>query len=122
DFAALARQSSEHKESAARGGEMGWAPENQIVPEIRNQIAGMSKGDVSDPIRAADGWHIVRLVDTKPEAPPPLAEVRDTIVAPLRQAKAQTNQQAYVAGLLQKTPISVNEIGLRKIFEGAADK
>lgn len=117
NFADLARLNSEHKPSADKGGDLGWAPEPQIAPEIRSQITGMSKGDVSDPIRTEAGWHIVRMVDTKPAAPRPLAEVRDTVIAALRQRKTQENEQAYLAGLLDKNPVSVNEIGLRKIFE-----
>ena len=73
----------------------------------------MSPGDVSDPIRMEDGWHIMRLVDTKPAAPRPLAEVKDTIVSALRQRKQQENEQAYIStNCSSKTPISVNEIGL----------
>jgi len=119
NFADLARANSEHKESAARGGDLGWVPEPQLAPEIRSQVAGMSKGDVSDSIRTADGWHIIRLVDTKAAAPRPLAEVKGTIIAALRQRQEQANEQAYVARLLDKTPIAVNEIGLKKIFDSA---
>lgn len=119
DFAALARANSDEKESAQKGGELGWMPENQITPEILRQVSGMSKGDVSDPIRTADGWHIIRLVDTKAAAPRPLADVRDALASALRQQKAEQNQQAYLAQLLQKIPVSVNEIALRKTFETA---
>ena len=119
DFHDIARANSEHKESAEKGGDMGWLPETQIVPEIRSKVSGMTNGEVSDPIRASDGWHIIRMVDTKPAAPQPLAEIKDKLAAALRQRKAQENEQAYLAGLLEKTPVSVNEIGLRKIFETA---
>ncbi len=119
NFEDLARANSDHKESAARGGDMGWTAEAQIIPEIRSQIAGMNKGEVSDPIRSTAGWHIVRMMDTKPAAPRPLADVKATIVASLRQRKAQENEQAYLASLLEKTPISVNEIGLQKVFQTA---
>jgi peptidylprolyl isomerase len=117
DFAALARKFSEHAASAERGGEMGWAAESQVIPEIRAQIEGMAKNEVSDAIRAGDGWHIVRLVDTKPAAPRPLADVKDSIVAALRQRQEQINAQTYIGKLLDKAPISVNEMALRKIFE-----
>jgi peptidylprolyl isomerase len=117
DFVELARANSDHKDSAERGGEMGWAPENQIVPEIRAKIASMTNGEISDPIRTSDGWHIIRMVDTKPAAPRPLAEVKDQLAALLRQRKAQETEQAYLAGLMEKTPVTVNEFALRKIFE-----
>ena len=71
----------------------------------------------SDPIRAGSGWHIIRMDDTRPAAPRPLAEVHDQLAAALRQRKAQANEQTYLNGLLAKNPIAVNEIGIKKIFE-----
>lgn len=118
-FEDIARASSDHKSSAAKGGDMGWATPEQIVPEIRKEVAGMSVGEVSDPIRSAAGWHIVRLVATKPAAPRPLAEVKDTLVTMLRQRMSKESQQAYVARLLEKNPVAVNEAALRKLFEAA---
>jgi parvulin-like peptidyl-prolyl isomerase len=118
-FEDLARANSDHKDSAAHGGDMGWAPENEITQEIRGPVAGMSAGEISDPIRAPDGWHIIRMMETKPAAPLPLAEVKDRLITLLRQRKMQENEQAYLAALLEKTPVAVNEIGLRKLFEAA---
>jgi peptidylprolyl isomerase len=115
-FEDLARTYSERKDTAERGGDLGWLPENDVVPEIRSQIAGMSKGEVSQPIHVADGWQIVRLVDIKPAAVRPLDEVKDTIIRALRQRKAAENQQAYVNELVRKNPISLNEIALRNLF------
>lgn len=77
----------------------------------------MLKGEISDPILGSTGWHIVRLMDTKAAAPRPLAEVRDTLVGTLRQRKVQELQQAYVASLLGKNPVAVNEARLRTLFE-----
>jgi peptidylprolyl isomerase len=118
-FDDLAKENSDHRDSAARGGDIGWVPDPQLVPEIRTQVTGMAVGEVSDPVRTEGGWHIVRLVETKPAGPRPLAEVRETIVAALRQRKVQENEQAYLADLLSKNPVAVNEIGLRKAFADA---
>ncbi len=117
NFGDLARAHSDHKPSAEKRGDLGWASQNDIMPEILSQIAGMTRGEVSDPIRTKAGWHIVKLIDTKPAAPRPLAEVRDTLVASLRQRKLQENQQAYVARIVDKNPVTVNEGLLRKLFE-----
>jgi peptidylprolyl isomerase len=118
-FEDIARASSEHKASAAKDGDMGWAAPAQIVKEIRDQVIGMTVGEISAPIRTDAGWHIVRLTATKPAAPRPLAEVKETIVTNLRQRKAKDSQQAYVAKMLEKNPIAINEPGLRKMFETA---
>jgi len=119
NFEAIARTNSEHPASAARGGDLGWADQNQIVPEIRNQVVGMTKDEISDPILGSTGWHIVRMLDTRPAAPRPLAEVKDSLAAMLRQHKAQEAQQMYIARLLEKNPASVNQARLRALFESS---
>jgi peptidylprolyl isomerase len=118
-FEDVARASSEHKSSAAKGGDMGWAFQDQIAPEIRKEIIGMPVGEITDPIHSDAGWHIVRLIATKPAQPRPLAEVKETVVTSLRQQKTKDTEQAYVSKLLEKTPVSVDEEGLRKLFEAA---
>jgi peptidylprolyl isomerase len=116
NFADIARASSESAQGEPAG-DLGWASEAQIVPEIRGQVTGMSPGDVADPIRTEAGWHVIRMVETRPAGPRPLAEVKDQLVAAMRQSKLQENQQAYVSALLEKTPAMINEIALKKIFE-----
>ena len=117
DFTALAKSASDMKPAKKQGGDLGWASEAELVPEIRTQVAGMTQGEISDPIRTASGWHIIRMDDTRPAAPRPLAEVHDQLAAALRQRKAQANEQAYLAGLLTKSPAAINEMALKKIFD-----
>jgi len=51
DFAKLAKENSAHKESAEKGGELGWVSEEQMVPEIRRAVAGMRRRQPADQIR-----------------------------------------------------------------------
>jgi peptidylprolyl isomerase len=118
NFAEIAKGGSDTA-SGEPAGDLGWAAEAQIIPEIRTQITGMSPGDISDPIRAGGGWHIIRMVDTRPAGPRPLSEVKDQLAAALRQAKLQENEQVYISALLEKTPAMINEIALKKLFEAA---
>jgi peptidylprolyl isomerase len=116
-FEDLAKRNSQHKTSAARGGDMGWLIETQILPEIRNRVAGMTRGDVSDPVRSEQGWHVIRLLDTKPAAPRPLGEVKSLIATSLRQKRQQDEEQQYIVRMLQKTPVTVNEPQLRAALD-----
>jgi peptidylprolyl isomerase len=115
DFARVAREASEHKESAAKGGELGWVPEPQLLPEIRAVVTRMNKGDVSAPIRSASGWHVVRLIDRKPSSVRALADVRDQLAASLRLRKAQEAERTYIEGLLGKSAVTVNQVELQKV-------
>lgn len=118
DFGKIARESSEHKESAANGGDLGWLPETQLIPEIRAAVLRMTRGELSPPIRSSTGWHIVRLVDRKPSAIRPLSEVRDTIVANMRLRRAQEAERTYIEALLGKATVNVNQAELQKLQAG----
>jgi peptidylprolyl isomerase len=113
DFAAVAHETSES--NAETGGDIGWVAENQLVPEIRAVAAALAKDAVSDPLRLDDGWHLVKLLDTKPAGILSLAEVKPALVDRMRQAKVAQLRQAYMARLLQKDPPVLNEMALAKI-------
>jgi peptidylprolyl isomerase len=115
DFAKIARESSEHKDSAPKGGDLGWVPETQLVPEVRTVVTRMTKGEVSTPIRTAGGWHIVRLADRKPSATRPLAEVREQIVAAMRLRRAQDVERRYIEDLLSKSAVTINQSELQRM-------
>jgi parvulin-like peptidyl-prolyl isomerase len=116
DFASVAKAQSEEPESATRGGELGWLTENQIQPEVRSQLGSLTKNSISEPIRLDDGWHILRVIDIKEAYTPALEEIRTALAQQLRNEKTQANSQAYLAKLLQQTPVAINELALSKVL------
>jgi parvulin-like peptidyl-prolyl isomerase len=115
DFAAIAQSDSDDRESAKRQGEIGWLSEAQLTPEIRAQVVGLAKDGIADPLRLDDGWHLIKLLDTKPAHTPPLAELRDQLAERLRAERAQANRRAYLAKVVQENPPAVNELALSKL-------
>ena len=63
-FAAVAQQISKAP-GAQMGGALGWVPENQLEPEVRSVITGMSTKALTHPIRTLDGYHIFYLSDKR---------------------------------------------------------
>jgi peptidylprolyl isomerase len=118
DFAKLAKENSAHKESAEKGGELGWVSEEQMVPEIRRVVTGMAKGDVSQPIKSAAGWHLIKLLDKKPAGTRSLADIRPNLIVAMRNRKAQDLERAYLEALSIKLPPTINQIGLGKLQSG----
>jgi peptidylprolyl isomerase len=118
EFGKVAREQSDHKESAAKDGELGWVPETQLIPEVRAAVARMTKGEVSAPIRSGTGWHIIRLADRKPSVTRALSEVRDQLVAAMRMRKAQEVERAYIEALLSKANVQINQPELQKLQHG----
>lgn len=117
DFAAIAKANNEEPESASRGGEIGWLAENQVQPEVRPQVTSLSKNTTSEAIRLEDGWHILKVLEIKEAYTPTLDELRSQLVQQLRNEKAQSNSQAYLAKLLQQSPVAINELALSKLLK-----
>ena len=117
DFAKVAKESSAHKESAEKGGEIGWVSEDQMVAEIRNVAVKLNKGDVSPPVKSAAGWHLIRLLEKKPPSLRPMTEVRASLVSAMRQRKVQEGERVYLEALRTKARPTINQIELNKIVE-----
>lgn len=112
DFAALARTGSDEKKSAATGGELGWLAEGQIRPEIRSALSQLAVGGISEPVRLDEGWHILKNLEVREARPLTLDEVRVQLSQRIRAERAQANRQAYLAKLLEQTPLTINELAL----------
>jgi peptidyl-prolyl cis-trans isomerase SurA len=66
DFSELARNYSEDRATSIRGGELQWFGAGQMVPEFEDATFALkNSGDVSNPIRSAYGWHIIKLIEKR---------------------------------------------------------
>ena len=108
DFAAIAEKESDDKLSAQQGGEMGWMGEDKLAPRIRDMAHVLRKGGISVPVRLADGWHILKLLDTKDFSPPPFDAAKVKLAQVLRAERERTDQLAYLSKLLEQNPVSIN--------------
>jgi peptidylprolyl isomerase len=115
DFGQLARQYSEHAESAQKGGDLGLVPDATLIPEVRLAVADAKPGAVVGPLKTAQGFHFVKLLERKPTPAPALSQVRDRLVAALRQQKAAETQREYLTQLGRTTSISVNQVELGRV-------
>lgn len=61
----FARMAVEHSAAttALEGGDLGWRKATQIPGVFADQVLALERGETADPIRAASGYHIVKLVD-----------------------------------------------------------
>lgn len=116
DFAAIARGDSN---AAQDGGDLGWVAENQIRPEIRSQVMGLAKDAVSEPIKLDDGWHFIKLLDTKASYTRTLPEVRDQLVQQIRSERSTMMRRAYLAELLKQHPPVLNELALSNLLDAS---
>lgn len=88
DFAALAAENSDDRQSAMRGGIIPWFSRSQILPEFADAAFALAKdGDLSRPVRTRAGWHIIMRVGRRTAMP-------DSEFKHLME-RAQSNVDAY---------------------------
>lgn len=61
DFAELAKQYSDDKGSAMRGGDLGWFGRGAMVQQFEKTAFSMQPGELSEPFATEYGWHIIKL-------------------------------------------------------------
>ncbi|MGD8589579.1 MAG: peptidylprolyl isomerase [Chromatiales bacterium] len=64
DFSNMAIRESDARQ-ALEGGDLGWMESNRIPSLFIQEIDNMEPGDISDPIRNASGFHIIKLDEVK---------------------------------------------------------
>lgn len=73
------------------GAELGVIDQGMLDPAFESALYALeNEGDVSEPVRTAFGYHIIRLDRIEPGETTPLAEVRDELVTEVRRRKAET--------------------------------
>ncbi|NPA40591.1 MAG: hypothetical protein GXO57_09155 [Thermodesulfobacteria bacterium] len=74
--------------------ELGWIPENALMPSIRPLIKRAKKGDIIGPIPVRSGYVIFGVEDIKPEKVFSLSEVKEQIRAYLKEKKIRQKVKA----------------------------
>jgi peptidyl-prolyl cis-trans isomerase C len=104
DFAALAAEHGTDG-TASRGGDLGWFLRPDMVPEFADAAFAMEPGAISDPVKTAFGWHLIKLDERRDRQPPALEEVREELMGEL----IQQAQVAVVAELRMQSIIVMPE-------------
>lgn len=79
NFSALAKKNSIDKETANKGGSLGYILEDNVVKEIAQVIPTLKKGEYSKPIETKFGWHIIKVDGTKDAKVAPFESVKENI-------------------------------------------
>ena len=95
-FEAIAKTMSEDAGSAPSGGDLGWVSKGALVPEFERATWALEPGQISDPVTTQFGVHLIKLVDVRTDAYPPLEQKRASIVESLRRAAAEETYPSKV--------------------------
>ena len=103
DFEGLARERSTGP-SASSGGDLGYFRKGQMVPAFTEAAFALDKGGTSaEPVHTRFGWHVIKVEDRRPVAPPTFEEAEGD----LREESRREVRDAYIDGLREGAAIEL---------------
>ncbi len=89
DFSELAKAKSDDKLSAGKGGDLGFISPGDMDPAFEKTLFSMSVDSISKPIKTAQGYHILKLIEVKPAKVKSFDEAKDEVEKEYRQREAE---------------------------------
>jgi len=106
DFAELARQHSVSS-TAKNGGDLGTLVHGELAKDLEQVVFALAPGAVSDPMAAAGGYRILRVVQKNEAGLLPFDQARGEIVQRLSQARMAAEYEKYMEGL-RKAAVTID--------------
>ena len=116
-FNELAKQYSEDKQSAEKGGELNWFSAGKMpVVEFENKAFALkNNGDYSEPFMTKYGWHIVKRLDKK-DLPAPFETVKAEIKQKVnKDSRSQAGRSALITRVKKENNFKENKTIVKKI-------
>jgi parvulin-like peptidyl-prolyl isomerase len=106
DFAEVARM---HSESSSReaGGDLGFFQKGELTDALESAAFALSPGEVSEVIRMASAFYILRVEEKTEEKVKSIEEVRSEVADAIFQEKMNTQLERYVEQLRERAIIEI---------------
>jgi peptidyl-prolyl cis-trans isomerase D len=89
DFAEQARESSDDTGSAKQGGDLGYVGRGQLDPEFEVAAFDLQQGVVSEPVRSAFGYHLIKVTDIKGQTDRNFDDVKTEVLKEYRRTEGE---------------------------------
>lgn len=89
DFADLAKRKSDDGNTQPRGGDLGWHPRGELIPEYDQVAFKLRKGQVSAVFQTKFGFHLLKCDEHQQEEKPTFEQKREEIRKLLLDARAR---------------------------------
>ena len=116
DFAAIAKEKSTDRGSAAAGGDLGWFGVGMMVKPFEDAVIAMNAGEISAPVESQFGWHIIRLNEVRTAAKPTIEDVRAELEGELQGRAVEAKvTEVTAAAKVEKIAEGIDPAILKKI-------
>jgi parvulin-like peptidyl-prolyl isomerase len=108
-FADLAGRYSDNPFAAREGGSLGRFTRNSMAKPLEDAVFGLSKGSVTEPIRVASGFEILRVDERTAAGQETLDEAGPEIEMRLMEPLAKPKLRAYLTDLRRNAFLQIRE-------------
>ncbi len=102
DFAALAREYSDDRESAENGGSLGRFDEGELNPVIGRAVRGLAAGAISDVVASEAGYHVFKVLAREGGGEYTYDEVKDRVRSRMLDERAAALTEEWLTGVRAK--------------------
>ena len=90
-------KTSKDSGTANSGGDLDWATPSSFPKNFSDAFVGLAKGAVTEtPVQTPNGFHVIKLDDTRAAKPPALDELKPQITEAMQKQKLQAYQEQMV--------------------------
>lgn len=118
DFATLAREYSQDKATASKGGDLGTLGRGDLAPALEKAAFALEPGQISQVVESPYGLHIIRL---ESKTVPGFAQARDSFRVKVQNQRYVAAESSYVAALEAKAHPKVTDDAVALVKEIAKD-
>jgi len=104
DFATLARALSEGP-SKAKGGDLGYFSRGRMVKSFEEAAFTLKPNEVSDIVETKFGYHLIKVIEKRPETTTAFEDAKDKLGQYLKQQKVQKEVSIYIRELKEKAKV-----------------
>jgi len=109
NFEQMAYQYSIDERARRNRGDMGYFVRGTGPEEFEKVVFDLEVGEITPPFKTSYGYHIVKLVDRKPDpSRDPYARVRSSLEQQVRMARRQELTEQYFDSIAAKYPVTVD--------------
>jgi parvulin-like peptidyl-prolyl isomerase len=116
DFVKVAAEVSDAP-SKANGGLIGPVKRSELSPALQERLAKMTPGDLTEVMRTARGYHLVKLETSTEAVTQTFEEARSQIADKVFQGKRQAEFEKYLKRLRQQAIIEWKNEELKRLYE-----
>jgi len=124
EFSAAVKKYSRDPISAMQEGELGWITPDK-VPAGFKDVLSLAVHETSKPLHSESGWHLIQVLEIKPQRQLTFDEVKDKVRQKCLDLKKQAERARWVEKLRAASKIEVDDAAIQSFvkdneFTGAA--